>query len=75
MTISTRDYWTQVLRMKYNVGHNPIETVPNAPLASAMGKELNPQLLRTLAIHKIKFKRYKYALSRTPYIQEWRLLA
>ena len=37
--------------MKYNVAHNPIGTVPNAPLASAPGKKPQPPILRKLEIH------------------------
>ena len=37
--------------MGYNVAHNPIGTMPNAPLASAPGKELHPPKLSTVAIH------------------------
>ena len=37
--------------MGYNVARNPIGTVPNAPLASAPGKELHLPILSTLAIH------------------------
>ena len=28
--------------MRYNVARNPLGTVPNAPLASATGKEIYP---------------------------------
>ena len=34
-----------------NVARNPIGTVPNAPLASAPGKEFHPPILGTLEIH------------------------
>ena len=37
--------------MGYNVAHNPIGAVPNAPMASAPGKELHPLILSTLEIH------------------------
>ena len=37
--------------MGYNVARNPIGMVPNAPLASATGKELHPLILSKLVIH------------------------
>ena len=37
--------------MRYNVAHNPLGAVPNAPLASAPGKELRPPILNMLEIH------------------------
>ena len=36
--------------MGYSVERNSIGTLPNAPLASAPGKELHPPILSTLAI-------------------------
>ena len=42
--------------MGYNISHNPIGTVPNAPLASAPGKELHPSILITLAVHGSQVK-------------------
>ena len=43
--------------MRYNVARNPIGTVHNAPLASALGKELQPPILSTLEIHWGRIKR------------------
>ena len=37
--------------MKYNVAHNPIGMVPNAPLASASGKKPHPPILRKIEIY------------------------
>ena len=42
---------TEVWWMRYNVARNPIGTVPNAPLVSATGKELHPQMLSMIAIN------------------------
>ena len=39
MTRRTRDNMTEVWWMGYKVARNPIGTVTNAPLASALGKE------------------------------------
>ena len=36
---------------RYKVSHNPLWTVPNAPLGSAQGKELHPPILSMLAMH------------------------
>ena len=44
--------------MGYNVARNPRGTVPNAPLASAPGKELHPPILRTLLVHGCQVKIY-----------------
>ena len=43
--------------MGYNLSRNPIGVVANAPLASAPGKELHPQILSMLAIHGGQVKR------------------
>ena len=43
--------------MGHNVAHNPTGTVPNESLASALGKELHPPVLITLAIHGVQVKR------------------
>ena len=40
-----------------NVARKPIGMVHNAPLASAMGKELQPLILSTLVIHGGQVKR------------------
>ena len=40
MNRRTIDDEMEILWIRHNVAHNPICTVPNAPLASAMGKEL-----------------------------------
>ena len=45
MTSKTREDWTEVLQVGYNVARNPIGTVPNVPLASALGKEIHPLYL------------------------------
>ena len=37
--------------MGYNVARIPIGTIPNAPLASAMGKKFHTPILRMLDIH------------------------
>ena len=42
---------------RYNVAHNPLGTVPNAPLASAPGKELHPPILSMLAMHGCQVKK------------------
>ena len=41
----------EVWLMRYNVARNPIGTVPNAPLASAPGKELHTPILNMIAIY------------------------
>ena len=38
----TRDYQTDIWRIRHNVARNPIMTVPNAPIASAPVKEFHP---------------------------------
>ena len=38
----TRDYQTDIWRIRHNVARNPIMTVPNVPIASAPGKEFHP---------------------------------
>ena len=43
--------------MGYNVARNPIGMVPNAPLASAPGKELHPPILITIALNGGQVKR------------------
>ena len=43
--------------MVYNVAHNPIGTVTNAPLVSAPGKELRPPILSMLVISGGQVKR------------------
>ena len=42
---------------RYDVARNPLGTVPNAPLASAPGKELHPPKLRMLAMYGGHIKR------------------
>ena len=49
--------------MGYNLARNPIGTVHNASLASALGEELHPPILRTLAIHGGQVKIYIYILT------------
>ena len=36
---------------RYKVAHDLLETVPNAPLASAPGKKIHPPTLRMLEMH------------------------
>ena len=43
--------------MGYNVARNPIGVVPNAPLASDLGKDLHPPILSTIAIDGCQVKR------------------
>ena len=45
--------------MGYNVARNLIGAVPNVPIASDPGKELNPPIFSTLAIHggQVKIQR------------------
>ena len=43
--------------MGYNVARNLLGTVPNAPLASPLGKELYPPILSMLAMHGDQVKR------------------
>ena len=38
--------------MEYNTSCNPIGTVPNAPLASAPGKELHPPIFSMIGMHR-----------------------
>ena len=38
--------------MGYNVARNPMGMVPNALLASALGKEIHPPILITIKIHR-----------------------
>ena len=37
--------------MRYNEARDPLETVPNAPLASAPGEEIHPLILSMLVMH------------------------
>ena len=65
--------------MGYNISHNPIGTVPNAPLASAPGKELHPPILSMLAIHggQVKRERERDRKRDIVYVDitsQWRLL-
>ena len=46
--------------MGYNVARKPIITMPNSPLASALGKELHPPILSTLEIYGGQVKRERY---------------
>ena len=48
--------------MGYNVAHNLIGTLTNALLASAPGKEIHPQILRTLAIYGGQVERDTHSL-------------
>ena len=64
---------------RYNVAHNPLGTVPNAPLASAPGKELHPPILSMLAIHggQVKRERERDRKRDIVYVDitsQWRLL-
>ena len=64
---------------RYNVARNPLGTVPNAPLASAPGKELHPPILSMLAIHggQVKRERERDRKRDIVYVDitsQWRLL-
>ena len=57
MTRRNRDNQTEILRIINNVSRNTIGTVPNAPLASAQGKEFQLLILSTLALPGVRVKR------------------
>ena len=57
MTRRTRDNQTEILWIRNNVAHNPIGTLPNAPLDYTPGKELHTPILSTLEIYIGQFKR------------------
>ena len=46
-----RDDQTYILHIRYNVAHNPIRPVPNAPLASAPSKEFHHPIFILLEMH------------------------
>ena len=43
--------------MRYNVSYDPLGTVPNAPLASDPGEELQPTILSMILMHGGHIKR------------------
>ena len=51
MNRRTRDDWMEVLQVVYNVASNPMQTAPNALIASAPGKEIHPPILSMPVIH------------------------
>ena len=51
MTRRTRDYQTEILRIRHNLARNPIVTAPNAPLDSAPGKQFHPPILSLIAMN------------------------
>ena len=51
MTRRTRDYQTEILRIRHNLARNPIGTVTNAPLDSAPGKQFHPPILSLIAMN------------------------
>ena len=49
---------------RYKVARNPLGTVPNAPLASAPGKEFHPPTLSMLEMHGGQVKREREDLTK-----------
>ena len=56
----TRGDPTEVWRIGYNGARNPIWKVHTVLLASDLGKEIHPQILSKLAIHRGQVKRKRY---------------